>query len=73
MPQGLNSCVYQLSYGKTGFIIVLLKVVESIDVIKWGLNVYVEAAYFIKDVVYFIFKKVAFVRSMWIFNPRNTY
>lgn len=62
-----------ISLCKTGSIIVLLKVAESTGDVKWGLNVYVEASYFIKDVISFIFKKVAFVEIMWISNPRNTY
>ena len=39
MPQELISSVYQLAYGKTGFVkCISLKVTEFINDIKWGLT-----------------------------------
>ena len=37
----LNSCLYQLAYGKIGLLyVVSLEFIEPIDNVKWGLTVY---------------------------------
>lgn len=40
MLKKLNSCLYQLAYGKTDFInVISLEAVKTIDNVKWGFTV----------------------------------